>query len=199
MKYPKSISNLIDCFKDLPGIGEKTAERLAFTMINFNSDKLEGFSNAIIAVKDKIRRCAICHNISEQEECDICCAENRDKEIICVVEEPKNIILFEKYGIFNGQYHVLNGLISPLNGINPEDINISSLIDRIHSIKVKEVIIAIKPTLEGEATALYISKLLQKTNVHVSKIAQGIPIGVDMDYLDAMTLETALFDRKKIS
>ena len=138
-------------------------------------------------------------NLSEEKECLICKDKTRDKDILCVVEESKNIVLFEKVGTFNGRYHVLNGLISPLDGINPEDINIDSLIKRIDKEKIKEVIIAVKPTVEGETTALYIRKLLENKNIIVSKIAHGIPIGADIDYIDPLTLEIALSERSKIS
>jgi len=199
MAYPRSLNNLINSFKDLPGVGEKTAERMALTMLDFEKNKLDAFATAIIDVKEKIKRCSICNNLTEDKVCDICSDMSREKNTICVVEDVKNVMLFEKNGLFNGQYHVLNGLISPVDGIDPSDINVQSLLDRVEKEKIKEIIIAVKPSLEGEATALYISKKLEKSNVIVSKIAHGIPMGADMEYIDAMTLETALFDRKKIS
>ncbi|MDD3304651.1 MAG: recombination mediator RecR [Bacilli bacterium] len=199
MAYPKSLNNLISSFKDLPGVGEKTAERMALTMLNFEKNKLDSFAKAIINVKDKIKRCSICNNLTEDEICDICSDTSRDENTICVVEDVKNVMLFEKNGLFNGKYHVLNGLISPVDGIDPSDINIQSLLDRVEKENTKEIIIAVKPSLEGEATALYISKKLEGNNVIVSKIAHGVPMGADMEYIDAMTLETALFDRKKVS
>ncbi|MDD2202790.1 MAG: recombination mediator RecR [Bacilli bacterium] len=199
MAYPKSLNNLISSFKDLPGVGEKTAERMALTMLNFEKNKLDSFAKAIINVKDKIKRCSICNNLTEDEICDICSDTSRDENTICVVEDVKNVMLFEKNGLFNGKYHVLNGLISPVDGIDPSDINIQSLLDRVKKENTKEIIIAVKPSLEGEATALYISKKLEGNNVIVSKIAHGVPMGADMEYIDAMTLETALFDRKKVS
>jgi recombination protein RecR len=199
MAYPKSLSNLINNLRNLPGVGEKTAERMALVMVDFDKEKLTSFANSINDVKSKIRRCSICNNLSEDEICDICKDNSREKNIICVVEDVKNIMLFEKNGIFNGQYHVLNGLISPLNGITPSDINLQSLLDRVNKDNIKEIIIAVKPSIEGEATALYISKKLENTDVIVSKIAHGVPMGADMEYIDAITLETALSDRKKIS
>lgn len=199
MIYPKSLSNLIESFKNLPGIGEKTAERLSLAMMDFDKEKLDFFSKAIMDVKNNIKRCKRCYNISESDICEICADENRDKNILCVVEDIKSIILFEKNSLFSGKYHVLNGLISPINGIDPSDINIDSLIERIINQNIKEIIIAVKPSLEGEATAMYISKKLENVDVIVSKIAHGIPSGTDMEYIDALTLETALFDRKKIS
>ena len=199
MAYPRSLNNLINSFKDLPGVGEKTAERMALTMLDFEKNKLDAFATAIIDVKEKIKRCSICNNLTEDKVCDICSDMSREKNTICVVEDVKNVMLFEKNGLFSGKYHVLNGLISPVDGIDPSDINVQSLFDRVEKEKIREIIIAVKPSLEGEATALYISKKLENSNVIVSKIAHGIPMGADMEYIDAMTLETALFDRKKIS
>ena len=199
MNYPDSLNNLIENFKKMPGIGEKTAERLAFSVLNFDQDDIDSFSKSITEIKSKLKKCVVCNNLTESEKCNICDDLSRDNSIICVVEDTKNLYLFEKAGNYNGKYHVLDGLISPLNGINPEDINIDSLINRVHKENTKEVIIAVKPTIEGETTSLYILKLLKDTNVVVSKIAHGVPLGSDMEYLDALTLEMAMNDRKKIS
>ena len=183
----------------MPSIGEKSAERLAFAIMNFDEEEILLFSNSIKDVKSKIKKCSICGNITENEICDICLNEERDKTVICVVEDSKNIITLEKMGTYNGKYHVLNGLISPINGKGPKDIEIDSLIQKVNNNDIKEVIIAISPTLEGETTALYISKLLENTKVIVSRIAYGIPMGADMEYLDPMTLSMALNNRNKIS
>ena len=199
MDYPKTIKDLISCFKKLPGVGEKTAERYALAVLNFDNEFTNLFSTSLKNMKDKIRRCSICNTYSEDEICSICKDEMRNKEVICVVEEPKNVILFEKIGTFNGLYHVLDGLISPLDGINPEDIKINSLIERIDKYSVKELIIAVKPSIEGETTALYISKLLENKNVKISKIAHGVPLGAEMEYIDTLTLELALENRTTIS
>lgn len=199
MNYPECLKNLIENFKKLPGIGEKTAERLAFSVLTFDEDNIENFSNSIKEIKTKLKKCKVCNNLTEEETCSICNDKNRDSALICVVEDAKNLILFEKAGNFNGKYHVLEGLISPLNGINPEDIRISGLIERVLNENIKEVIIAVKPTIEGETTALYILKILKDTNVLVSKIAHGVPLGSDMEYLDSLTLEMAMTDRKIIS
>lgn len=199
MGYPSYIRNLIECFKKIPGIGEKTAERYALACMELDENISELLSQSIRDVKTKIKRCKICNNLSEDDICDICKDHTRDHETICVVEEPKNIISFEKVGTYHGDYHVLDGLISPLDGINPDDINIDSLIQRIEKNKIKEVIIAVKPSIEGETTGLYILKKLEGMNVVVSKIAHGVPLGADMEYIDALTLEMALEDRKKIS
>lgn len=200
MKYPNIINDLIECFKKLPGIGEKTAERLALSTLEMDDEILEIFSDSLKNVKSKIKRCKICNNFTEDDLCAICKNKDiRDEKTICVVEEPKNIILFEKMGSYNGLYHVLDGLISPLDGVNPEDINIQSLIDRIKKEQIKEVILAVRPSVEGETTALYISKLLEGMDIVVSKIAHGVPIGVDMEYIDNLTLEMALENRNNIS
>lgn len=199
MNYPESLNNLINSLKKLPSIGEKSAERLAFAIMNFDEEEIILFSNSIKDVKSKIKKCSICGNITENDICDICLNEERDKTVICVVEDSKNIITLEKMGTYNGKYHVLNGLISPINGKGPKDIEIDSLIQKVNNNEIKEVIIAISPTLEGETTALYISKLLENTKVIVSRIAYGIPMGADMEYLDPMTLSMALNNRNKIS
>ena len=199
MNYPSSLKNLIDCFKKLPGVGEQTAERFSLSVLGFDEKLIESFSDSIKDVKYKIKRCSICNNLTESDVCDICRDENRDSSVICVVEEAKNSILFEKMGTYKGKYHILNGLISPLDGIGPEDINIDKLIDRIDSEGVSEVILALKPSIEGETTSLYISKVLSGKGVKVTKIAHGIPMGADIEYIDMLTLEMALSDRKEIS
>lgn len=199
MNYPESLNNLINSLKKLPSIGEKSAERLAFAIMNMDDEDINLFSSSILDVKSKIKKCSICGNITESDKCNICTNEERDDSIICVVEDSKNIITLEKMGSYNGKYHVLNGLISPMNGKGPNDIEITSLVNKVKNNNIKEVVIAISPTLEGETTALYISKLLESTNVLVSKIAYGIPMGADMEYLDPMTLSMALNNRNKIS
>ena len=198
MNYPKTIKDLIECFRKLPGVGEKTAERLALSVLDMEDDTVNLFSETLANIKHKIHRCKVCNNLSEDELCEICKDNSRNKKIICVVEEPKNVIIFEKVGTYNGLYHVLDGLISPLDGINPEDINIASLIERIKNNNIEEIILALKPNIEGETTSLYISKLLENINVKITKIAHGIPIGVDMEYIDTLTLEMALEDRTSI-
>ena len=199
MNYPSSLKNLIDCFKKLPGVGEKTAERFSLSVLDFDEKLIESFSDSIKDVKYKIKRCSICNNLTESDVCDICRDDTRDSSVICVVEEAKNSILFEKMGAYKGRYHILNGLISPLDGVGPEDINIDKLIDRIDSEGVSEVILALKPSIEGETTSLYISKVLSGKGVRVTKIAHGIPMGADIEYIDMLTLEMALSDRKEIS
>ncbi len=197
--YPKDLQNLIECFKQLPGIGEKTAERLSLYCLDLDQDVIGLFSESVKKIKTNIKRCTICNNISDTSICNICSDENRAKNIICVVEEPKNVFQLEKLGSFKGQYHVLDGLISPLDNKNPEDLKIKELKNRIESGNVEEIILAIKPSIEGETTALYISSILKDNDVRVSKIAHGIPLGAEMEYIDSLTLEIAFDERKIIS
>ena len=196
--YPNCVRNLIDSLKNLPGIGEKSAERLAFSILNFDSDKIDNFANSLIEVKN-IKRCPVCNNITDMDLCSICSDDNRDNKTIFVVEKPKDIVLFERVGNYKGKYHVLGGLISPLEGINPEDINLDKLVDRVVNNNVNEVIVVLKPSIEGETTMQYIKKILSKYNVRVSKIPIGIPMGTDIEYIDSMTLEMAFEDRKDIA
>lgn len=196
---PKSLSDLIDCFKKLPGIGEKTAERLVFSMLNFDKETLNYFIDSIKLVRDNICRCSICGNISDEEICPICKKDTRDSSTILVVEKSKDVLLFEKIGVYKGLYHVLDGLISPLDNIGPKDINLFSLLERVKKGSVNEIIFALKPSIEGETTTQYISKLLDSFGVKVSKIAIGVPVGTDMEYIDSLTLEFAIDERKKIN
>lgn len=196
MKYPSIIQNLIECFKKFPGVGEKSAERMALSVLEIDKETIDLFAKSLKESKTKIRRCEKCNNLSEDDKCEICKDNGRNKEFLCVVEEPKFVNLFEKLNIFDGYYHVLDGLISPIDGINPEDINISTLIDRVKNDKVKEIILALKPSVEGETTSLYISKILEGTGVKISKIAHGVPMGAEIDYVDSLTLEMALENRR---
>lgn len=196
MKYPSIIQNLIECFKKFPGVGGKTAERMALSVLEIDKETIDLFAKSLKDSKTKIRRCEKCNNLSEEEKCEICKDKNRNKEILCVVEEPKFVNLFEQLNIFDGYYHVLDGLISPIDGINPEDINIPNLIERVKKDKVKEIVLALKPSIEGETTALYISKMLEDTDIKISKIAHGVPMGADIDYVDSLTLEMALENRR---
>lgn len=200
MKFPNSLEELIECFKLLPGIGEKNAERLSFAVLQFSEENANKFSTAINNVKTKIVKCEKCNNLTEDSKlCLVCADETRDSSTICVVESTKDLILFEKSNAFKGKYHVLEGLISPLEGINPEDIKINQLINRIKDEDIKEVILALNMSMEGETTSLYITKLLEGTDVTVTKIAAGIPVGADMEYLDSLTIQRALEGRNKVS
>ena len=197
--YPKSIKNLIESFKYFSGIGEKTAERLAFSVLSLEKEQVEALSSNILDVKKNIKRCKICNNLSEGNTCDICNDTNRNSDILCVVEEPKTVFSIEKLGVYRGYYHVLNGLISSFNGINPEEIRLDKLIERIQAGHFKEVIIAVKQCIEGEMTALYINNILKDMGIKVTRIASGIPMGADMEYIDSLTLEKAFDNRKIIS
>lgn len=196
--YPESLQQLIESFKCLPGIGEKTAERLSFSILDMDDEQIEFFSASLSSAKNKIHRCPICNGLTDLEICSVCSDKTRDNSTLCVVEDPKSIFLFEKLGLYRGKYHVLKGLISPLDGINPEDIELEKLIDRIKQETFNEIILAFKPSIEGETTSLYIKRILGDMNISITKIASGIPIGADMEYIDAMTLERALIDRKNV-
>ena len=196
--YPDSIRNLIEAFKYLPGIGEKTAERLAFAVLELEEEQTDLFAESLVDVKNKVHYCSKCNSLTENDLCFVCSDLTRDKKILCVVEDIKNVFLFEKLGMFHGYYHVLNGLISPLDGINPEDIGLDKLLDRITNDGFEEIIFAFKPSIEGETTALYIKKILSGMNIIVTRLASGVPIGADMEYVDSLTLERALKDRKEI-
>ena len=196
--YPDSLKNLIEAFKYLPSVGEKTAERFAFSIFDLEDDQVELLKNSLDDVRTKIHHCKKCNVLTEKDLCSICSDEFRNKKTLCIVEDVKSVYLFEKIGMFKGVYHVLNGLISPLDGINPEDIGIDSLLDRIHNENFEELIFAFKPSIEGETTALYIKKILDGLNIKITKIANGVPIGADMEYVDSLTLERALSDRKEL-
>lgn len=196
--YPDSIKNLIESFKCLPGIGEKTAERLAFSVLELEEEQVELFVESLSDVNEKVHKCEVCNTLTENDKCFVCLDDNRDNKTLCVVEDTKNVFLFEKLGMFQGKYHVLEGLISPLDGVNPEDIGLDKLIDRITSEKFEEIIFAFKPSIEGETTSLYIKRILDGLNVKTTRLASGVPIGADMEYVDSLTLERALNDRKEI-
>ena len=193
--YPKSLQNLIDAFKSLPGVGAKTAERYALCILDQSMEDVEEFASYLLKVKNNIKTCSICGNITESDICDICSNTNRKKECICVVQHPKDIFAIEKTG-YSGYYHVLNGAISTTKGILPDDINIKSLYSRLNE-NVKEVIIATNPTLDGETTALYLSKTLKDRKVVVTRLAHGLPMGANLDYADELTLIKAMEGRIK--
>jgi recombination protein RecR len=197
MNYPESFQNLIESFKRLPGIGIKNAERLVYHILSMDYDHVQDFSNALIELIEKITHCKQCGNICEGELCEICQDSSRDNSIICIVEQPKDIYAMEKIKEFKGLYHVLQGAVSIMDGIGIEDLNILPLFDRINE-STHEIIIATNPTREGETTALYLSKLLSKHNIEVTRIAHGLPIGSNIDYADEMTLLKSLEGRKKI-
>ena len=199
MIYPRLLQNLIDYLKKLPGIGEKSAERMALALIKMSTEEISDLSNSLVLAKNGLKKCAICGSLTEDNICYVCANENRDNNTICVLEDFKGVFAFEKSGKYNGAYHVLDGLISPIDGIGPDDINIASLIKRIDNLENPEIIIALKPSIEGETTTLYIKKILENRNIKISRLSYGIPMGVDIDYLDEVTLFNALNDRKDIS
>ncbi len=199
MIYPEILANTIEYFKKLPGVGEKTAERMALSLLNFSEKELTQFSEYLAKIKPNLQTCEICGHLSDKKVCGICSDDGRNKNLICVVEDYKSVFVFEKTGNYNGVYHVLNGLISPIDKVYPEDINLSQLVQRCSKGNDnKELIIALKPTIEGEATTLYIKKIFEKKNVSVSRLSYGIPMGAEIDYIDTVTLERALQDRKTI-
>lgn len=197
--YPKVLEELISCFKKYPTIGEKSAERLALATLDLSEEELNNFSNALIKAKKVLKPCKICCNLTDKDICDICNDENRNKNIICVVEDYKSLISFEKAGNYKGVYHVLNGLISPIDNVSPQDINISSLVKRIEKLDKPEIIIALRSSIEGQTTTLYIKQIFENKGVTISRLSYGIPMGAEIDYLDVLTLDKALSDRKIIS
>ena len=195
--YPESLKYLIESFKTLPGIGEKTAERLAFSTLHLEKEQIELFSNSLLDVHSKIHPCSCCNLLTDQDLCFVCSDPMRSS-VLCVVEDSKSVFLFEKNGMFHGKYHVLDGLISPLDGVNPEDIGLSKLLNRLQNESFDEIIFALKPSIEGETTSLYIKKILEGYPIKITRLASGLPIGADMEYIDSLTLERALNDRKII-
>ena len=199
MIYPASLEKLINYYRKLPGIGEKNAERLALSTLNFKEEDLSEYADTLLNIKRIIKKCSICGHLTENEICSICSNEMRDKNLICVIEDYKSVFSFEKVGNYNGVYHVLNGLISPVDNIGPDNINLASLVKRVESLENPELILALKSTIEGETTTLYIKKIFEKKNVKISRLSYGISMGADIDYLDVITLDKALEDRKQIS
>ena len=193
-----TLQRLIEQFERMPGIGHKSAQRLAFYVLNMKKEDAEAFSKVILEAHEKIKKCTCCCNLAEEELCPICKSSKRDKSVVCVVEDPRDVMAFERTHEYEGTYHVLHGVISPMNGIGPEDITIKELISRMGDGKIKEVIMATNPTVEGEATAMYISRLLKPMGVSVSRLAYGVPVGADLEYADEVTLTRALEGRRMI-
>jgi recombination protein RecR len=193
-----TLAKLIEQFERMPGIGHKTAQRLAFYVLNLSKQQAEEFSATILSAHEKIKQCTCCCNLAEEELCPICKNEGRDKSIICVVEDPRDVFAFERTHEFEGTYHVLHGVISPMNGVGPEDITIKELLARMADGTVQEVIMATNPTVEGEATAMYISRLLKPMGITVSRLAYGVPVGADLEYADEVTLTKALEGRRTL-
>lgn len=193
-----ALEKLIEQFRKMPSVGRKTAQRMAFHVLDLTDDEAREFADAIIDAHTKIHRCALCHNLTENELCPICESANRDKTTVCVVEEPKDVLAMERTRDFGGVYHVLHGVISPMNGIGPEQLTVKSLVERAASGDISEVIMATNPTIEGDTTAMYISKLIKPFGVKVTRLAYGIPVGADIEYADDVTLMRALAGRSEL-
>ena len=198
MEKPKSLTRVQESLSKLPSVGKKSAERMAFAMLEMEEDDLNEFAEAIKDLKTKIHSCPICGNITEEDKCEICSDESRDRSTLMVVSSSKDIIAFENAEEYQGLYHVLGGTISISKGKGIEDLNIQSLLDRVEQGEIKEVIIATNPTVDGETTALYLAKLLENKNVNVTRLAYGLPMGGNLDYADALTLAKAIEGRRKI-
>ncbi|MEI6578454.1 MAG: recombination mediator RecR [Eubacteriales bacterium] len=192
------LAKLIEQFERMPGIGRKSAQRLAFYILNMSKTEAKSFTDTIIQAHEKIRRCNVCSDLTDDELCYVCKNASRDKSIICVVEDSRDVMAIERTHEFSGVYHVLHGVISPMNNIGPEDITVKSLILRLGSDEVKEVIMATNPTVEGEATAMYISRLIKPLGLTVTRLAYGVPVGADLEYADEVTLSRALEGRREI-
>jgi len=195
----RSVNHLIDELMRLPGVGEKTAQRLAFHLLKASKKEAEALALAILSVKEKIRRCSLCHGITEDDPCPICGDPKRDRTLLCVVEEPADIFALEKLREYRGLYHVLGGALSPLEGVGPEDLTIAALVARLKGEAIQEVIIATNPNLEGEATAMYLSKVLKSLALKVTRLAHGLPIGSALEYADEVTLLKSLEGRREFS
>ncbi|WCK54604.1 recombination mediator RecR [Aneurinibacillus sp. Ricciae_BoGa-3] len=198
MYYPEPIAKLIDGFMKLPGIGPKTASRLAFFVLGMKEDDVLELAKALVNAKRQLVYCSVCQNITDVNPCRICTDHSRDRSMICVIQEPKDLIAMEKTREYNGYYHVLHGAISPMDGVGPEDIRIAELLKRLQDEEVKELILATNPTIEGEATAMYISRLVKPFGIRVTRIAHGLPVGGDLEYADEVTISKALEGRREL-
>jgi len=192
---PESVEQLVEQFAQLPGIGRKTAHRLALYVLKMEREEIVTLAKALVNVKDKVRYCSVCSNITESDPCRICSNTRRDRHVICVVEEPSDVLALEKTNEFKGLYHVLGGALSPLDGIGPDDLRIKELLGRLSGTGMEEIILAMNPNVEGEATTLYLSKLIKPLGVRVTRIARGLPVGSDLEYADEATLSRALEGR----
>lgn len=199
MIYPEKLEKIIEFYKKLPGIGEKSAERLALATLDIKEAEILDFAEGIKEAKKHLHPCSICGHLTDQEICSICSDSGREKNLICVIEDYKSVFSFEKVGNYRGVYHVLNGLISPMENIGADDINLSSLAQRVDHLENPEIILALKSSIEGETTTLYIKKIFESKNAVISRLSYGLPMGAEIDYIDTITLDRALSDRKQIS
>lgn len=200
MRLPTPVRKLIESFEKLPGIGPKTAQRLTFYLLHVPQKQLNEFSESLSALKKRTVLCSICLNVAEKDPCPICSDRNRDKSIICVVEQPLDVLALEKTGEYKGVYHVLHGAISPLSNIGPDELHIREILDRVkgrEGEEVKEIILATNPNMEGEATAMYVAKLIKPLGIKVTRLAHGLPVGADLEYADEVTLSRAIEGRRK--
>ena len=198
MSLPEPLTELIEQLRKLPGIGAKGAQRLAFHILKTPREDAERLCDAIVGVKERVTYCSVCNNITDTDPCVFCTSPSRDQRVICVVEEPQNVSVVEKTGGFKGAYHVLMGVLSPLHGIGPDDLKIKGLLNRVADARAEEVILATSPTVEGEATALYLARLLKPLGVRVTRIAMGIPVGSDIEYADEITMTRAMEGRREV-
>lgn len=198
MIYPKSIAALIEQFQKFPSVGPKSAQRMAFHLLRMTEADVENFAKAVIEAKKNTHTCEVCFNLSAQSPCEICSSTSRDRSVVCVVSETKDLIAIEKTNEYRGLYHVLQGLISPMDGVGADDIRIKELLNRLTSDEVKEVILALSPSVEGEATSLYLTKLIKPFGIKVSRIAFGLPVGADLEYADEITIAKAIEGRHEI-
>ncbi len=198
MYYSQSMARLIEAFKRLPGIGPKTAQRLAYFIIKLPREEVEFMARSMLEAKRKITCCTLCGNLTEKQPCEICEDVRRNREVICVVQEPRDVLAMEKMGEYRGMYHVLQGAISPIDGMGPEDLKIKELLERVKDYQAKEIILATNPNVEGEATAMYVSRLMKSLNIKVTRIAHGLPVGGDLEYADEVTLARAMEGRREI-
>lgn len=199
MYYPEPIAKLIDAFSRLPGVGPKTAGRLAFHVLRMKEDDVLDFAKSLVSVKRNLHYCSVCCNITDVDPCRVCQDKSRDASVICVVQEPKDLVALERMKEFNGYYHVLHGAISPMEGIGPDEIRIAELLKRLGDDTVQELILAMNPNVEGEATTMYISRLVKPFGLRVTRIAHGLPVGGDLEYADEVTLSKALEGRRELS
>lgn len=197
-KYAKPLMRLIDELNSLPGIGGKSAQRLAFHILSMEEEDVKALAGAMLDAKQQMKYCSVCGNLTDTNPCSICSDSSRDSSVVCVVESPRDVAAMERIKEFKGKYHVLHGCISPVDGIGPEDINLKSLLLRLQNEAVEEVILATNPTIEGEATAMYIARLLKPAGIKVSRIAHGLPVGGDLEYADEVTISKSLENRKEL-
>jgi len=198
MLFAEPVSRLIEELNKLPGVGPKTAQRLAYHLVKASKDDVEALARALVDVKSKIRYCSICGNLTDVDPCAICSSGSRDRSLLCVVEQPRDLIAMERMNMFKGIYHVLHGVISPINGVGPDDLRVNGLLDRLKEGEVKEVVLALNPNVEGEATSIYLTRTIKPVGVRVTRIAYGIPVGGDLEYADDITLSRAFEGRREM-